>query len=78
MENPAGVEWETYLLAAYTRESAPVLGDIFLQAQQQYWGKHENDTGSTSAGYQSIARFYLGFKAFFGDPSLRLPSIVSL
>jgi hypothetical protein len=77
MEDPPSAELETYLLAAYGHQFKPILGDIYLTAQQQYWGAHENDT-AFAGGYQSISRFYLGFMVFFGDPSPRLPPIVSL
>jgi hypothetical protein len=74
-EDQMGVELEKYMLASYVRESKPVLGDIYLKAQQQYWGNHQNDHGK-SGDYHSISRLYLGWMVFFGDPSLRLPSIL--
>lgn len=76
----AAKELETYLLAAYANQFEPILGDIYLTAQQKYWAAHQMDTGSGKPpfqgyGYQSISRFYLGFMVFFGDPSLRLPTL---
>jgi len=77
-EDQMGVELETYLLAAYSAAINPVLGDIYLSAEQRYWGAHRNDNGSQVGDYHSVPRFYLGWMVFFGDPSLRLPQIVNL
>jgi hypothetical protein len=70
--DPMGGELETYVLAAYGSKINPVLGDIYLEAQRQYWAKHQNDSGTPI----SSPRFYLGWMVFFGDPSLRLPRIL--
>jgi hypothetical protein len=70
-----GAELETYFLTLYGNESSPILGDIYLRAQQQYWGAHQNDNGGQVGDFHSISRCYLGWITFFGDPSLRLPSL---
>ena len=72
-EDPMGAELEKYLLAAYVTASSPILGDLYLKAQQQYWGKHQ--TLQPNQDYHSVPRFYLGWMVFFGDPSLRLPPL---
>jgi hypothetical protein len=69
-----GVELETFMLGAYRSEFNPILGDIYLKAQQQYWEKHQTDPGKDV----SSPRFFLGWMVFFGDPSLRLPRISNL
>ena len=78
-EDWMGQELETYLLQYYgtartvsqTAGGSPTLGTAYLVAQQAYFNNHLTDNGSTD--YHSIARFYLGWMTFFGDPSLRLP-----
>jgi hypothetical protein len=78
-EDWMGQELETYLLQFYgtartvsqTAGGNPTLGTAYLVAQQAYFNNHQSDNGSTD--YHSIARFYLGWMTFFGDPSLRLP-----
>lgn len=78
-EDWMGQELETYLLQFYgtaravsqTTGGNPTLGTAYLAAQQAYFNNHQGDNGSTD--YHSIARFYLGWMTFFGDPSLRLP-----
>lgn len=74
-EDQMGVELEKYMFASYVRESKSVLGDIYLKAQQQYWGNHQNDHGR-GPDFHSISRLYLGWMVCFGDPSLRLPPIM--
>jgi hypothetical protein len=64
---PPAQEMETYVLNAYARAASPVLGDIYLEGQQQYWANHKDDPG-----VQSSARIFLSFVTLFGDPSLRL------
>jgi hypothetical protein len=64
-----GHELESFLLANYIDEANPILGDLYLRAQQQYWPAHVSD------GFQSGSRFFLGWMVFFGDPSLRMPSL---
>jgi hypothetical protein len=76
-EDQMGAELETYLLGWYARAQKPVLGDIYLSAQQEYWGNHQTDSGA-GADFHSVSRFYLGWMVFFGDPSLRLPTILNL
>ena len=75
-EDPMGAELEGYLLAAYVEETnpVPILGDLYLSAQQKYWANHQTDNG-TGGDYHSVSRFYLGWMVFFGDPSLRLPPL---
>jgi hypothetical protein len=72
-------EIEGYLLDAYVGSTsvAPVLGDLFLSAQRQYWGGAASQIASTKGlgDYHGIPRLYLGWLLFFCDPSLRLPSI---
>lgn len=60
-------EMETYLLAAYAATARPILGDVYLAAQREYWASHTDDDG-----VQSSPRFYLSFVTLFADPSLRL------
>lgn len=67
-----GEEFVTYMLSAYTGNTHPVLGDLYLTAQHEYWGNHQTDDGS-SGDYHAISRFYLGWLCMAGDPSLRLP-----
>jgi hypothetical protein len=85
-ENPPGTELMSSMLKSYAQapESKPILGDIYLKAQQQYWGKRHNDTTIVDVWCDpkngkfcncSIPRMYLGYMVFFGDPSLRLPPI---
>jgi hypothetical protein len=83
------LEMEEYLLGSYLEVASnapppsseepgisPVLGDLYLQAQQSYWWKHQGDAADRHKGdYHSIPRLYLGWFVFFGDPSLRLPVI---
>ena len=63
-----GAELETSMLAAYGSEYIPILGDIYREAQQQYWHKHIGELDLTEAS----PRMFLGWMVFFGDPSLRL------
>jgi hypothetical protein len=71
------VQIETNLLKAYVSSSNPVLGSLYLTAQQQYWaGPDSNDATNPNLGdYHGIPRLYLGWLVFFGDPSLRLPPL---
>jgi hypothetical protein len=71
------VEIETHFLKAYVNAAHPVLGSLYLTAQQQYWaGPHNADASTPGLGdYHGIPRLYLGWMVFFGDPSLRLPSL---
>jgi hypothetical protein len=69
-QNNWGADLERFMLAAYAQEADPVLGDIYLKAQQRYWPDH------TDGGPHGGSRFYLGWMVFFGDPSLRLPRIL--
>ena len=66
-----GVELEKFMLESYVNDYNPILGDIYLKAQRQYWYKHKGELDSTEAA----PRMYLGWMVFFGDPSLRLPRI---
>ncbi len=78
-----GSELQTHLLSAYaaastpTAQTRPVLGDLILKAQQQYWANH-NTNVIAYADYDSVARFWLGLDVFYGDPSLRLPALTKL
>ena len=36
-----GVELEKFMLESYANEYNPILGDIYLKAQRQYWYKHK-------------------------------------
>ena len=79
-EDPMAVELETYLLAEYVSTSkpgasSPILGDLYLKAQQQYWANHQTFNLNQDE-YHSVPRFYLGWMVFFGDPSLRMPELV--
>jgi hypothetical protein len=70
---------ETSLLRAYVSSSNPILGRLYLTAQQQYWaGPDSKDAANPhSSDYHGIPRLYLGWLVFFGDPSLRLPPLNS-
>jgi hypothetical protein len=75
-----GSEMETSVLTGYHELAAagysiPVLGDMFLRAQQAYWANHIFDGNSQSLDYHSIPRLFLGWVVYFGDPSLRMPII---
>jgi Peptidase family C25/Kelch motif len=61
----------TSLLASVMdlQKSQACLGDIWLQAQQQYWTANQNSTDVLGT-----PRIYLGVMMLFGDPSLRLPT----
>jgi hypothetical protein len=72
-EDWMAVELETYVLAAYHNEVNPILGDVYLKGQRQYWVNHQSDQPGTP---ESSLRFFLGWMVFFGDPSLRLPRIL--
>ncbi len=72
------VSIHTNMLKAYCdATSAPVLGSIYLTAQQQYWAGPDSSDAATAGlpDYHGIPRLYLGWLVFFGDPSLRLPSL---
>lgn len=69
-----GTEMMTSLLKAYVGHSAPILGDLYLTAQRQYWASHQTDDGS-SGDYSAVSRFYLSWMNMAGDPSLRLPLV---
>jgi hypothetical protein len=77
-DGPA-TELETTMLKNYVdqilaRQNNPVLGALYLLAQQAYYGKHVNDASiPKQSDYHSIPRLYLGWMIFHGDPSLRLP-----
>jgi hypothetical protein len=77
-DGPA-TELETTMLTNYldqieTGQSNPVLGDLYLSAQQAFYGNHVNDANvPNQSDYHSIPRLYLGWMIFHGDPSLRLP-----
>ena len=68
---------ENYLLTAYAEAVNPVLGDLYLSAQRQYWAGPDSHDAATSGltDYHGIPRLYLGWMVFFGDPSLRVPSL---
>jgi hypothetical protein len=72
-------ELEGWMLDEYLTESKashtsrPVLGDIYLKAQQQTWNKHRGDLD-----YFSTPRLFLGIMTLFGDPSLRLPNLSNI
>jgi hypothetical protein len=72
------IQIETSLLKAYLSSTGtPILGDLYLTAQRQYWAGPDS-TDATTPGlsdYHGIPRLYLGWLVFFGDPSLRLPRI---
>jgi len=78
-----GSEVQTHILSAYAAASTaaaqtrPVLGDLILKAQQQYWANHNANVIAYS-DYDSVARFWLGLDVFYGDPSLRLPALTKL
>lgn len=77
-DGPA-TELETTMLTNYVNQIVsgsgnPVLGSLYLLAQQAYYGNHVNDANVPNQGdYHSIPRLYLGWMIFHGDPSLRLP-----
>lgn len=63
-------------LADHPGGGRPVLGDLYLGAQQTYWNAHQADATTAGSGdYHPIPRLYLGWLVLFGDPSLRLPII---
>jgi hypothetical protein len=70
-----GTELETDLLQNYVATPNPVLGDLYLEAEQTYFSNHQNDNGTDDGDFHSIPRFYLGWMTLFGDPSLRLPNL---
>jgi len=68
-------EIETNLLGAYVAAAGtPVLGDLYLTAQRQYWGGPRASDATTPGlqDYHGIPRLYLGWMVYFGDPSLRV------
>jgi hypothetical protein len=77
-DGPA-TELETTMLTNYVdqilaAQNYPVLGALYLLAQQAYYGQHVNDANiPNQSDYHSIPRLYLGWMIFAGDPSLRLP-----
>jgi len=71
-----GVELQTYMLQGYTGSPLPILGDLYRAAQQAYWLSHQHDTGA-GPDVHSVTRLYLTCMVFFGDPSLRLPTMIS-
>jgi Peptidase family C25/IPT/TIG domain len=78
VSNPLmAMELETDLLQNYLTTPNPVLGDIYLTAEQRYAVAHQNDVGYDDSDFHSIPRFYLGWMMLFGDPSLRLPNLTT-
>ncbi|MEA3016168.1 MAG: hypothetical protein QOI38_890 [Sphingomonadales bacterium] len=59
---------ETLLISKYRLEPNPVLGDLWLLAQREYWREFYDNENCIGA-----PRIYLTYMTFFGDPSLRLP-----
>jgi len=69
MEPQMSAEFETYMLRAYTQGQRN-LGEIYLNAEVEYWKHHIDDPGTVDR--HSVSRLFLGFLVMFGDPSLRM------
>jgi hypothetical protein len=65
--NDAGAELQGYMLSRWN-DGERTLGDIWLQAQRDYWFHNIN-----SGGVFTAPRIQLGIMTFYGDPTLELP-----
>ena len=69
MEPQMSAEFETDMLRAYTAGQRN-LGEIYLNAEVEYWKNHIDDPGKID--HHSPSRLFLGFLVMFGDPTLRM------